>query len=212
MQRQFTVAGKGRYSLEADMWSVGVLLYVLLSGSYPFQEATLFDQIQHAQYSMNGEKWLNISNEAKDLIKKLIVVNPDGRLSAEVSLQHPWFHDTIIHQSQPDHLSTSSMDVSTTVHVVEPILITIPPAIQLPMLPPVGKMRQKRKEPETANNDIASPPPAQRRSTRKVSVGEVETSTEIELDVGCFNFFTSKQPKGKKGKEDTKKVVNSKKK
>ncbi|CBJ28013.1 Chk2, checkpoint kinase [Ectocarpus siliculosus] len=67
LKRRNTVLGVGRYGKEADMWSVGVILYILLSGTHPFHTTTLFDQITHAHYSMTGEEWEHISTTGKDL-------------------------------------------------------------------------------------------------------------------------------------------------
>ena len=48
------MTGTGRYGMSADMWSLGVVSYILLSGQFPFQEDTLFNQIEHATYSLTG--------------------------------------------------------------------------------------------------------------------------------------------------------------
>ena len=47
LQRQNTVHGIGRYGPPADMWSLGVIMYILLCGSFPFDEANLFQQVRH---------------------------------------------------------------------------------------------------------------------------------------------------------------------
>lgn len=135
LQRKFTVAGQGAYSLEADMWSIGVVLYVLLSGAYPFHEDTLFHQIQSAEYTFaTNAIWQTISAEAKDLICKLIVVDPKQRLTAHRALEHPWF--------------SQSMSSPTTVER------------DLPMLPPKGipsaKRSNRRIGPSTAAESSSS--------------------------------------------------------
>ncbi|CAM9560067.1 unnamed protein product, partial [Hapterophycus canaliculatus] len=68
----------------------GVILYILLSGTHPFHTTTLFDQISHANYSMNGEEWEHISGTAKDLVSKLLTESPDSRLTADQALAHPF--------------------------------------------------------------------------------------------------------------------------
>mmetsp|Transcript_20479 Transcript_20479/g.78518 ORF Transcript_20479/g.78518 Transcript_20479/m.78518 type:complete len:508 (+) Transcript_20479:182-1705(+) len=86
---------QGGYGVAVDMWSAGVLLYVLLSGFPPFNEdlpTTLFQQIQYGQYSFEPkELWTNVSREAKDLITKLIEVDVERRLDVHGALAHPWF-------------------------------------------------------------------------------------------------------------------------
>jgi serine/threonine protein kinase len=77
------------------MWSIGFILYVLLSGSYPFSDDDRDRKIATASFSLtNGKVWKSVSPEAKNLIKQLLVVNPDMRLTAKQALQHIWFTGT----------------------------------------------------------------------------------------------------------------------
>ena len=72
------------------MWSLGVILFILLSGTFPFDEDALFDQISSAQYSMAGIEWYNISKQAKDLIRQLMTLMPHERLTITQALHHEW--------------------------------------------------------------------------------------------------------------------------
>jgi len=81
------------YGQEVDLWSVGVITYLLLCGFPPFYGESLpevFEQIMKAEYDFPEPYWNDISNEAKDLIKKLLVVDPKKRYSAKQALKHPW--------------------------------------------------------------------------------------------------------------------------
>lgn len=75
------------------MWSLGVLLFVVLSGSLPFNSELLSQQIRGAEISFQSSVWKGISAEAKDLITKLVVVDPAKRLTIDEALQHPWIQN-----------------------------------------------------------------------------------------------------------------------
>ena len=83
---------KGKYNQKCDIWSAGVILYVMLSGCFPFEgdtEDDIYDAILKKEYNF-GENWKNISSNAKDLIKHMLC-DEDKRYSAEEALKHPWF-------------------------------------------------------------------------------------------------------------------------
>eukprot|EP01017_Pseudomicrothorax_dubius_P039578 TRINITY_DN608_c0_g3_i1.p1 TRINITY_DN608_c0_g3~~TRINITY_DN608_c0_g3_i1.p1 ORF type:complete len:277 (+),score=58.21 TRINITY_DN608_c0_g3_i1:126-956(+) len=86
------IAGGG-YDLSIDYWSIGVILFVMLSAETPFSGDTneeLFNKIKGAKFNFDSPKWAEVSKEAQDLITKLLVVDPKQRLSAEGILGHPW--------------------------------------------------------------------------------------------------------------------------
>ena len=81
------------YDTKADMWSIGVIIFSILSGSLPFtgkRHLDLFKGIVAGKYSFESEAWNDVSNDAKDLIRKLLVTNPAVRFSACDALNHPW--------------------------------------------------------------------------------------------------------------------------
>eukprot|EP00976_Prorocentrum_cordatum_P114661 1195879-Prorocentrum_minimum.AAC.4 len=83
----------GGYGSEVDLWSAGVVLYSLLLGFPPFFdkcEPRLFKKIQKGAFPQNGEGWNSISKEARDIIKRLLIVDPKKRMKAEEALRHPW--------------------------------------------------------------------------------------------------------------------------
>jgi calcium-dependent protein kinase len=84
----------GNYGKECDVWSLGVVMFFLLTGRQPFKGknmSELLSNILNCRYSFNDPKWNLVSEEAKDLISRLLVVDPLLRLSIPSALCHSWF-------------------------------------------------------------------------------------------------------------------------
>ncbi|XP_068330489.1 calcium-dependent protein kinase 1-like [Pyrus communis] len=82
-----------RYGPEADVWSAGVILYILLSGVPPFwaeNEQGIFDQVMHGDLDFESDPWPSISDGAKDLVRRMLVRDPKRRLTGHEVLCHPW--------------------------------------------------------------------------------------------------------------------------
>ena len=80
----------------ADIWALGVLLFTILSGQFPYRGATdeeLYNKICKADYHYPSAVQNTLSPEAKDLITKLFSINADERPTARDLLQHPWFQN-----------------------------------------------------------------------------------------------------------------------
>ncbi len=85
---------KRKYNEKCDLWSCGVIMYILLSGKPPFDgddDNEILENVKIGKYDLNGHPFNHLSNECKDLIKKLLTYDPDKRISASEALNHPWF-------------------------------------------------------------------------------------------------------------------------
>ncbi|KAJ0402657.1 hypothetical protein P43SY_007522 [Pythium insidiosum] len=81
------------YDKSCDLWSIGVIMYILLCGYPPFYGDTdleIFTSVRTGRYDFDSPEWANVSKEAKDLISKLLLLDPAKRLTAEQVLRHPW--------------------------------------------------------------------------------------------------------------------------
>jgi len=94
----------GNYGAKADIWSLGVLMYTLVSGYLPFQgqtSAEVFRKIKDAEFHFNHVEFDSVSRECKDLIAKLLVVNSKKRLTGKEALGHDWFKK-VLNKSDTD--------------------------------------------------------------------------------------------------------------
>lgn len=94
------------YDKEVDMWSAGVILYILLCGYPPFfseTEPELFELIMKVKYEFHPKYWGHISDDAKDLISRLLLKDPKKRLTAVQALEHPWFKGEKENSRSPMH-------------------------------------------------------------------------------------------------------------
>merc|ERR1712088_485791 len=78
-----------RYNKKCDLWSLGVIAYILMCGCPPFQDL-LFTNIKQSRLVFPPQHWAGISGQAKDLISRLLVKDSAARLTADQVLSHPW--------------------------------------------------------------------------------------------------------------------------
>ncbi|CAI7780273.1 unnamed protein product [Closterium sp. NIES-53] len=85
---------EGSYGIPADVWSAGVVLYVLISGVPPFwarTDAGIMKAIKEAKPCFKGEAWRDVSLEGVDLVRRMLTRDPKKRLTARAALEHSWF-------------------------------------------------------------------------------------------------------------------------
>ena len=84
------------YDERCDEWSCGVILYILLCGFPPFNgltDADIMNRVQEGTFTFPAPMWDNISDDAKDLVSRLLTFEADERMTAEDALDHVWFHN-----------------------------------------------------------------------------------------------------------------------
>ena len=88
---------KRKYNRECDLWSAGVILYMLIVGCPPFDgnsDKKIASIIKTGIFDKDNPRWNDASSEVRDLISKLLVYDPEKRITANQALQHPWFKKT----------------------------------------------------------------------------------------------------------------------
>ncbi|CAD8109050.1 unnamed protein product [Paramecium sonneborni] len=84
---------KKKYDEKCDIWSCGVILYILLCGYPPFDgktEEKIMEKVSKGAYSFETQEWEEVSKEAKDFIRKMLQIEPNKRYSAQQALNDPW--------------------------------------------------------------------------------------------------------------------------
>jgi serine/threonine protein kinase len=85
----------GSHSFSTDVWSLGVVFYILLSGVYPFESPSGDVEetkkiVSRGEFSFPVENWSDVSLPAQDLVRRMLIVDPQRRLTMAGVLKHPW--------------------------------------------------------------------------------------------------------------------------
>lgn len=162
LRRQDTVSHT-TYGFAADIWSVGVITYVTLSGSPPFKSSDLDGQVRTASFKpMVGPRWEKVPNEAKDLVNQVLVVDPHARPTARGCLDHPWLKEV----AQDSTAAAPTAAVAAAGAAAPPAPSTVEPAAPLPPasklrppspLPPPPRKKRARSDPTPAAEAAGAP-------------------------------------------------------
>jgi calcium-dependent protein kinase len=94
------------YDEKCDIWSIGVMAFLLLSGKLPFTAGSLkgiFAKIKFVKPAYNGDGWNSVSTEGADFVQKLLNKNKSERPSAKQALMHPWIVNGPVHKPTGDN-------------------------------------------------------------------------------------------------------------
>ncbi len=150
------------YTPAVDLWSAGVILYILLSGVVPFEDADekkLFSKIARAAYSLSGPEFATVSSEAKRLIAGLMCLEPTRRFTARQALAHGWFERAA--RTSGRILSPPSASASAGSSTAGSAFATPQPSPRdagLPPLPPSRKLSVEEAAAEAAEEEYAAQP------------------------------------------------------
>jgi len=169
------------YDKAVDLWSIGVIAYILLCGYPPFYSsdlAELFEQIMEADYEFFDEYWGKVSNDAKDFISKLLVVDPKKRMTSQAALVHPWLKNVAIAGGAQENLSSlkgKMSDFNATRHQLDKGAVA---AASMRIIENNKQKEQQKPEPASPNLKAAG------AGKRQPSMLQKTATNRSHLDTG----------------------------
>jgi len=118
----------GHYDQSCDAWSIGVLAFMLLSSSLPFfgkSRSAIVKKILRGDYAFRGQRWKEVSEDARDFVKSLLVRDVKGRPSCQDALSHKWFESNTDDNSCIDDEQYGAMGQTVNPAVMDRVQATI---------------------------------------------------------------------------------------
>eukprot|EP00033_Pygsuia_biforma_P001050 GCRY01001196.1.p1 GENE.GCRY01001196.1~~GCRY01001196.1.p1 ORF type:complete len:491 (-),score=76.52 GCRY01001196.1:362-1834(-) len=144
-----------KYTIAVDLWSQGVILYALIAGYLPFDDAEGFTNVLEGKFDLEQEPWGKVSAEAKDLIRGLLTVDPEARLTSAGAWTHPWVADASIAENSTSASEDSSAEKPTENNEAEE-----PTALRTKVTEQKCPSARKRPRDEIPNDDESSRTPS----------------------------------------------------
>lgn len=120
------VQNRKPYDTQCDMWSLGTVLFLALSGSLPFHDAnrrSLLRKVTRAEYIYDPKDWSTVSRSARRFISKLLRVNPDERMTAERALRDEWLNPPVLpaiaEEVEIEQTLSDSISITKKVHFAD---------------------------------------------------------------------------------------------
>ena len=119
---RFSDGGQSSFGMPADVWAIGVMLYVFLSGEFPFHDdydnsirsmRQLFKEIRSLEPQFSSPAWATVSEGAKNFVKRLLTKDPSKRPTCAEALEHPWLKSCVASSAGNSRRRSSSLDSVT---------------------------------------------------------------------------------------------------